>query len=336
MLEEIIEQVKAATKASQPRRIVGGNSKAFYGADLCHLEPIQTSGLNKLISYECSELVVHVEAGYPIKDLVALLNTENQMLGFDPTDFGGSTIGGVVATGLSGSRRPYRGACRDFLLGATMVDGKGDVLKFGGQVMKNVAGYDVSRLLAGSMGCLGVITDVSFKVLPRPECEMTAKKSVDRDRVLALMSREGTLSETTATAYWQGELYVRYTGSESSVQACLKSFAGETIDNTFWEQVDGHALFEGEPELWRVSCEANDPANGFKEAELIDWGGAQRWTKTRPEVSADGSATCIRTGQSELPRFSPLPPYLMGIHQKLKAKFDPNGIFNPGKMYPEF
>jgi glycolate oxidase FAD binding subunit len=334
MLDTIVEQVKASAAAGQPRRIVGGNSKAFLGYDLSDIEPLHTTGLNNVISYECSELVVHAQAGYPVKDLVALLDTENQMLGFDPTDFGGSTIGGVVATGLSGSRRPYRGAGRDFLLGVTMVDGHGEVLKFGGQVMKNVAGYDISRLLCGSHGCLGVITDVSFKVLPKPESEVTAKKPVDANRLLALMSRQGGLSETTATAYWQGELYVRYTGSESSVNACLRSFDGKICSNEFWDQVDRHELFADAPELWRVSAEVNDPANGFEQAGLIDWGGAQRWLTSEPEISDTAHRTCIRSA-NDVQRFSDLPPYLMGIHQRLKTKFDPKGIFNPGKMYPE-
>lgn len=331
MVADLIEQIRVG----DPLRIVGGNSKSFLGTDLSALPALETSSLNELISYEPSELVVQVQAGFKVKDLVELLASENQMLAFDPADFGGSTIGGAVATGLSGSRRPYQGACRDFLLGASVIDGAGEHLNFGGQVMKNVAGYDISRLLAGSFGCLGVITEVSFKVLPKPECELTVKKAVPKDDVLNLMSKQGRLTETSATAYWQGELYVRYTGSESSVRAAITNYGGEECRGDIWRQIDALELFSAEKTVWRVSTEANHPADGLADAVLIDWGGAQRWlTGEKPELQ-DGYATCVKT-VAEIPKFAPLPSYQMGIHQRLKDKFDPKRILNPGKMYPEF
>ncbi len=333
MLDELIEQVKTAQR---PMRIVGGDSKHFLGQDISHLEKIETTGLNQVLSYEPAELVLQVQAGYPIKDLVALLDCVNQMLGFDPTDFGGSTIGGVVATGLSGSRRPYLGACRDFLLGASVIDGVGDHLKFGGQVMKNVAGYDVSRLLAGSYGCLGLITEVSFKVLPKPEREVTVKKAVGKDKLLNVMSAQGLFPETSATAYWQGELYVRYTGSDSSVTARIADFGGAECENTFWQQVDNLSMFADASELWRVSTEANHSTDGLVEAELIDWGGAQRWIVGSNPALSTGYATCVKSDDKQIERFAPLLDYQMKLHQRLKNKFDPNKIFNPGKMYGRF
>ncbi len=330
MLDELIDQVK---QAQEPMRIVGGDSKSFLGADLSHLSRIETTGLNQLVSYDPAELVVQVQAGYPVKDLVALLDGENQMLGFDPTDFGGSTIGGVIATGLSGSRRPYLGAGRDFLLGANVIDGLGNALKFGGQVMENVAGYDVSRLLAGSFGCLGLITEVSFKVLPKPEREVTVKKQVDKDQVLRLMAGQGLFPETSATAFWGDELYVRYTGSDSSVAARTAEFGGTETSAGIWQQIDDLSLFADVDQLWRVSTESNQSGDGFSEATLVDWGGAQRWVLgSKPDLST-GYATCIKSRDKSLERFAKLPDYQMKLHHRLKAKFDPNKIFNPGKMY---
>lgn len=333
MLDELMDQIKRAVDRGEPMRIVGGDSKHFLGNDLSSLPSLSTSGLSKLISYEPSELVVQVEAGYPIKDLVELLDGENQMLGFDPADLGASTIGGTVATGLSGSRRPFIGACRDFLLGASLLDGMGNHLEFGGQVMKNVAGYDVSRLLAGSYGCLGLITEVSFKVLPKPECEMTVRGPVDRERLLPLMAKLGLKTETSGLAYWQGDLYVRFTGSESSVKACSDEHDGELVSNDIWRQIDTLELFDQDENLWRVSTEPSQSGDGFAEADLIDWAGGQRWvTNQKPEITV-GHLTCVKHTGGESEVFSPLDDYVMAIHKKLKTSFDPNKILNPGKMY---
>ncbi len=336
MLEELTEQIKAAGSSGTALHIVGGGSKSFYGRDLSQLPVLSTGGLNQLVSFEPSELVVQVQAGFPIKDLVDMLARENQMLAFDPPDFGDSTIGGVIASGISGSRRPFQGAVRDFVLGVSMIDGQGKPLVFGGQVMKNVAGYDVSRLMVGSLGCLGVITEVSLKVLPRPEVEKTLCKPIARTDVLSQMRKLSQQPETSGLAYWQGKMYVRFSGSEPSVKTSSETFAGEQIENAFWQQLDNLQLFAHEPDLWRVSTRANDSTFSLDDAALIDWGGAQRWfTNGRPEQGA-GHITHVKTSDVNADIFSPLPAYLLKVHKKLKAAFDPFGVLNPGKMYPDF
>lgn len=335
MLETLTEQIREAAANQSPLHIVGGGSKHFYGRDLSHLPELKTGDLNELVSYEPSELVVQVQAGYPVKDLIDLLAKENQMLAFDPPDFGGSTIGGVVASGISGSRRPFLGACRDFLLGVNIIDGAGNQLRFGGQVMKNVAGYDVSRLMAGAMGCLGLITEVSLKVIPKHEAEASYSKSVEFDQVLRQMRRLSLHPETSGLAYWQGKLYVRFSGSAVSLRELAADFSGEPVGPGFWQELDSLQLFAAEQDLWRVSTQASQNDDELLSADLIDWGGAQRWyTSKKPSVTR-GYVTRVKSSEpGEV--FAPLNPYLMKVHQKLKTAFDPKGIFNPGKMYPEF
>lgn len=337
MISDLVKQVKQAASEQTPLHIVGGGSKAFYGRDLSGITCLNTSGLTELVSYDPAELVVQVQAGYPVKDLVDLLANENQMLGFDPTDFGGSTIGGVIASGLSGSRRPFLGAGRDFVLGTKMIDGLGNELEFGGQVMKNVAGYDVSRLLTGSLGCLGVITEVSLKVLPKPEREATVVRPLDRAEVLSAMRKLNVLPETSGLAFYEGQLFARFSGSGSSVEARCSDFLngadGQEGDNNFWQKLDALALFSSTPELWRVSTKTNASQDGLNAAEVIDWGGGQRWLTTQPDDIETGYVTKVKSTVADEDRFAPLSTYVLQVHKHLKQKFDPHGILNPGKMY---
>lgn len=338
-IDELSAVIRDHAEQKKPLSIVGGNSKAFYGCDLSRLEPISTLGLDQIISYEPSELVIRVQAGCPLSVINAALTEKNQMLGFEPPDFGGSTIGGAIASGIAGSRRPFGGAGRDFLLGVDLIDGMGEVFTFGGQVMKNVAGYDVSRLMAGALGCLGMITEVSLKVLPLPEHELTAMKPVGRDSVLSEMKLLSAMPEVSGLAWWQGNLFVRFDGSENTVKLRVAEFEGNLVAPSFWQQLDRLDLFADADRIWRVSTKAMDRSNAFQDAELIDWGGSQRWLTNidgqefKEEVNAEAYRTLVKTNHSELNRFAALSVPVAALHKKLKATFDPVGILNPNKMY---
>ena len=342
-IEELSVKIRDHFGQKKPLSIVGGNSKAFYGSDLSGLEPISTLGLDQIISYEPSELVIRVQAGCSLSVIHAALAEKNQMLGFEPPDFGGSTIGGAIASGIAGSRRPFAGAGRDFLLGVDIIDGTGEVFTFGGQVMKNVAGYDVSRLMAGALGCLGLITEVSLIVLPRPEHEQTAIKPVERAKLLSEMKKLSAMPEVSGLAWWQENLYVRFDGSENTVKLRVADFDGDLVPSSFWQQLDTMGLFPGADRIWRVSAKPMDSSNALQDAELIDWSGAQRWLTNidvpapngefKGETSAEAYRTLVKTSHNEITRFAPLSAPVAALHKKLKATFDPAGILNPNKMY---
>lgn len=333
----LAEQIREHAAKQTPLRIVGGNSKHFYGADLSELPILSSNGLNQVISYEPSELVLRVEAGCSLADINEILRAESQMLAFEPPDFGGSTIGGAIASGIAGSRRPFAGAGRDFLLGVGMIDGAGEVFSFGGQVMKNVAGYDVSRLMAGAMGCLGLITEVSLKVLPVPDMERSLTRSMPREAFLAEAKRLTTMPEVTALAWWQNQVYVRYSGSEQTVKERVAKDGGDLVDANFWRELDSLALFSDAKTIRRVSCKPMDKVSAFHAAALIDWAGAQRWVlDVEPKAVADltdAYSTLVKTNDLAMPRFAKLAPPIAALHHKLKATFDPNRILNPNKMY---
>jgi glycolate oxidase FAD binding subunit len=335
LIEELVDKIKDHADRNAPLRIEGANSKAFYGRDISQLEVVSTQSLNQVISYEPSELVIRVQAGCTLMDVNRMLAEKQQMLAFEPPDFGGSTIGGAIASGIAGSRRPFVGAGRDFLLGLDLIDGRGEVFTFGGQVMKNVAGYDVSRLMAGAMGCLGVITEVSLKVLPRPESESFVMKDCLRSELLREMNKLSVMPEVTGLAWWQGQLYVRFSGSDATVKIRVSEFGGTAAPTNFWQDLDTMALFANTERLWKVSTQSMDTISGFEKASLIDWGGAQRWIADVDELAMEAPAyqTLVKTGDREANRFSALSPPVLALHQNLKATFDPKKILNPNKMY---
>jgi len=339
-LTEIAEVVHRAALTGQSLCIRGGGSKGFLGRDLNHLKVLDIKGLTGIVDYDPSELVLQVRSGTPLQEIKLLLASENQMLAFDPPGFVDATIGGTISTGLSGSRRPYAGAARDFVLGIDVINGMGEHLSFGGQVIKNVAGYDASRLMVGSMGCLGIVTEVSLKVLPRPEVEETRAISVSASVALDSMLQLSSHSQlVSATAFYQDRLYARFSGAEKSVKSEVDSFGGETVDPGWWHSIDTLTLFDAASELWRVSGAPNC-RSFLAEAVLIDWGGGQRWLVNpakdpRPESSSDDHATLIK-GNSTEEKYQPLTASVERIHQGLKKQFDPKGILNPHKMYASF
>ena len=345
------ERILAASAANTALRIHGGGSKDWYGQAL-HGELLDTRAYDGIVDYEPTELVVTARCGTPLAVIEAALAERNQMLAFEPPHFGAdATIGGAVASGLSGPRRQAAGAVRDFLLGAVLMDGKGGVLHFGGQVMKNVAGYDVSRLLAGSLGTLGLILEVSLKVLPKPFAETTRRFAMPQHEALWRLNEWGAQPlPISASAWHDGVLTLRLSGADAAVKAAARKLGGELVDDgaAFWLALREQTLafFRDGKDLWRLALPSHAPQIVLGGEQLIEWGGAQRWLKTsadtgsdaagiRASVAAAGGHACLfRGGDKSVGVFHPLAPAVARIHRNLKNAFDPAGIFNPGRMYP--
>ena len=345
------EKIKAATAEKRPLRIRGGGTKDFYGNAL-EGEVLDTRGHAGVVDYEPTELVVTARCGTLLAELHEVLLKQGQFLPFEPPGFGpGATLGGCIAAGLSGPRRASAGSVRDFMLGAKIIDGRGQALAFGGQVMKNVAGYDVSRLLAGSLGTLGLILEVSLKVLPRPVSEQTLTLELPQAKALESMNRwAGLPLPISASAWRDGELRLRLSGAQSAIGAAAEKLAGETVSTPqatqFWDGVREQTdpFFAGDTSLWRLSLPSNAPVVDLPGEQLVEWGGALRWLKSGAEAAivraaaarAGGHATLFRAREKPAGAFAPLTPELARLHRELKQSFDPAGILNPRRLYPEF
>ena len=352
-LDAVIGKVRQAAARARPLRIRGGGSKDFYGQRL-HGELLDVRPIAGVVDYEPSELVVTVRAGTRLRELQALLAERGQCLPFEPPQFGvGSTIGGAVAAGLSGPARASVGSLRDYVLGVQIVNGKGELLTFGGQVMKNVGGYDVSRLMAGSLGTLGVIVQVSLKVLPVPPAEATLLFDLSETSARQQLNRWGGQPLPLNASCWaDGHLAVRLRGAQAAVAAAARSMGGQALAperaERQWPALRDQALpfFRLAPgeALWRASVpDTATPLN--LGPTLVEWHGAQRWIKATPAdathvreaaARAGGHATLFRGGDGSVPVFTPLAPALAQIHARLKHEFDPAGIFGPGRLYDEF
>ena len=343
----------AASAAGTLLRLRGGGSKDWYGQQLAG-EVLDTRAYTGIIDYEPTELVITARCGTPLADIEAALAARNQMLAFEPPHFGpGATVGGVVASALSGPRRASAGAVRDFVLGAVLMDGRGERLAFGGQVMKNVAGYDVSRLLAGSMGTLGLVLDVSLKVLPLPLREATLRFDCAEIAALRMLNEwAGKPLPISASCWHDGVLMLRLSGAEAAVCAAQATLGGSVVApedaSAYWISLreQTHGFFDGAGSLWRLSLPAHASAVILKGRQLIEWGGAQRWLKLDGDADAAGAqrirqtvaaagghATLFRGGDKAVGVFHPLAPAVALIHQRLARSFDPAGIFNPQRMY---
>jgi glycolate oxidase FAD binding subunit len=306
------------------------------------------------VSYEPTELVVTARCGTPLEQIEDELARHHQCMPFEPPHFGPeATLGGCVAAGLSGPRRASAGPLRDFVLGVKLVDGRGRALTFGGQVMKNVAGYDVSRLMTGALGTLGVIVEASIKTLPVPVAEASLRLEMPEATAIETMNRwAGKPLPVSATAFAGGQLAVRLSGAAAAVAAACERIGGERIADAdaaaLWSAVRDHAapFFDARPgdtPLWRISLPSATPPLGIPGQLTIEWGGALRWLVTTADARtirdaarrAGGHATLFRYGDKSIGVFQPLEPAIAAVHRRLKAEFDPAGIFNPGRMYPD-
>jgi glycolate oxidase FAD binding subunit len=353
----LIDHVRSARERGVALSIQGGGTKAFYG-EPPRGEPLRLAELTGISSYEPTELVVTARAGTLLRELEATLAEKGQCLPFEPPRFApGGTVGGMVAAGLSGPARAALGSVRDYVLGATLLNGRGELLTFGGQVMKNVAGYDASRLAVGSWGVLGVLCEVSIKVL----CMRTATATLwfERDAPSALADLARWRSRPLpvhSTAWHAGRLYLKLAGARAAVTSACASLGGVMLPEReaflWWDGLRDHTheffnldesgLAAGEC-LWRLSLPATTPPLDLPGRELIEWAGAQRWWRTRAPtgeirraaVEAGGHATLVRALDKSHGAFTPATEPLMRIHRALKAGFDPDRILNPGRLYAD-
>ena len=349
VLDRFSETIRAAAARKAPLRFHGGGTKDFYGGEL-RGEILDTRDYSGIVDYEPTELVITARAGTLLSEIESALRGQGQVLAFEPPRFrDGGTLGGAIAAGLSGPRRPYAGSARDFVLGVRILDGTGTELKFGGQVMKNVAGYDVSRLMVGSMGTLGLLTEISLKVLPLPPAEITLQQERSPQAALELMNAwAGKPYPITATCHSGGRLYVRLSGADPAVRAGRQKLGGEEAANgaTFWDEVRDHrlAVFALPEALWRVSLKSTAPPLPTGGEQLVEWNGALRWIAgevgpaavREAAAAAGGHATLFRGADKAAGVFHPLPAAMLKLHRRLKDTFDPHGILNAGRLYPDF
>jgi len=369
---DLAAQVQQAFAEKQALCIAGSGSKLPLGRAVS-AQPLDVTAHQGIVEYMPTELVITARAGTSLQALESVLAESGQMLPFEPPHLGeGATLGGTIACGLSGPRRPYAGAARDFTLGARIINGRGEVLSFGGQVMKNVAGYDASRLMVGAQGTLGVLLEISLKVLPRPACEHTLVVDMDAATAIATMTRLANVAlpltaacHLPATSQQAGQLCLRLSGAKEAVMAAV-AFIQEQIQkllqkeqqtlsvtekknhdeqaSMFWQDLRERRLpfFSDADTLWRLSLPPATPVlTEILPGEcLLDWGGAQRWLKT--EASADTvQAAAQKMGghaaqlNQEGTVLAPLDSVLKKIHQQVKTAFDPRGILNPGRLYEE-
>ena len=364
----LLERVKQAVAEQTPLQIIGAGSKHFYGrnnesgsGDQSNQTRFEIAGHAGIINYEPTELVITACAGTTLVELENTLAEHGQMLPFEPPHFSPkATLGGTLACGFSGPRRPYVGAARDYVLGMRIINGKGENLRFGGEVMKNVAGYDVSRLMVGSLGTLGVILDASLKVLPKPATEITLRQSMDASAAITLMNQLAAQPlPLSAACYIDDSVYLRLSGTLNGVASGRSKIGGDALEGAasreFWTALREHQVpfFQANNDqktdssaypLWRLSLPPTTPPLTLAGRCLLDWGGAQRWLYS--DIAADtlrqtvtqlgGHATLFRRGNSHAEVFQTLPPALAALHKNLKQAFDPSGILNPYRMYPDW
>ena len=347
--EYLCERVIKALADGSALIIPGGGSKSFYGRQSSG-EILDISEQTGILAYEPTELVLTARAGTSLSTIEAALVEKGQMLAFEPPNFGdNATLGGMVACGLSGPRRAFAGSVRDAVLGVKLLNGKAEIVSFGGQVMKNVAGFDLSRLMVGALGTLGVLLEISLKVLPKPEAEASLCFDMTADEALAAMNRwAGQHWPLSAVCYDEKRVIIRLSGSESAIATSQQKLGGESLPDAqaFWASLreQTHPFFQDSQNLWRLSLPPATPHLNLFGPCFMDWGGALHWVKTELPAEAifaeaqqlGGHASLFRSASIKDQVFQPLPEPLKSLHIRLKHSFDPKGIFNPGRLYQEW
>lgn len=386
--QEVQQCVQAALSAGEPLEVLGAGSKRFYGRPVLAERVLSLARLAGVVDYLPGELIVVVRPGTPLAELEQVLGAQGQGLAFEPPHWGeGATIGGAIGCNLAGPRRPRAGAARDHLLGFEAVTGRGEIIRGGGRVVKNVTGYDMSKLMCGSFGTLAVLTEVILKVLPAPATERTvAVPGLEEAEGLALMTAvANSPHEPGGLAHLPGEVQapepladlaaggtpltlIRVEGPATSVEFRSGQIAQlSPRQAVYLEREDSRevwrALRELEPlplldgeQLWRFSvppAQCVELVRDFREKQtprlFYDWGGAQvwaalsakpsasRWHKSAARVGGHGRIVRASPEADEtLAVFPPLQPVKETLHRNLKNAFDPEGILNPGRMYPQW
>jgi glycolate dehydrogenase FAD-binding subunit len=346
--EELGERVRAAAAARTALRICGSGSKAFYGRPV-RGEPLTLTDHVGIIDYDPQELVLTARSGTALGGIEALLAKSGQYLPFEPPHFGpAATFGGTIACGLTGPARASAGPMRDFVLGVRVLTGAGEVLRFGGRVMKNVAGYDVTRLMVGALGTLGVLLEISLKVLPQAPGQLTLTFELDAAQAVERMNDWAlTPIPVSATCWVERRLFVRLQGSAAALSEARQRLGGEELPAAanFWQSIKEHThpFFAHAANLWRLCVPAESPPLDVLGRTLIEWTGAQRWIVPADanidlhatSALAGGFATRFRAVEARAEIFSPLPAALMQVHRELKRTFDPQAILNPGRLYAD-
>ncbi len=346
---QLQQRVKTALAEKTPLRICAGNSKECYGNKIKTNHDIDIKPYSGIIHYEPTELCITVRAGTRLAELEAELSKHQQILPFEPPFFTqNATIGGTVATGLSGPRRPYSGAVRDAILGVTIIDGQGEIVRFGGQVMKNVAGYDVSRLMTGAQGTLGILLDISLRLIPKPEHNITYQLPHSQQEALEYFTNTRRSSlPITASCHHKLQTYIRLSGSEKQLDELVKTYDIQTMEDgdDFWRDVrdQQHDFFQrNDKPLWRISCAPAAPLTQQVDIRtMLEWNGAIRWITSNMPANiiqniaqkAAGEAILFRGHVAGISTFKKPEPTLFKLHQRLKRQLDPKGIFNPNRLY---
>lgn len=356
---EFIDQVKNCIDKKQKIIIEGGSTKKELGRDTgsSDTHKIMTKQHTGIVNYEPVELVMTVRAGTTIKEIADVLAENSQVLACDPPHFDGkATIGGTLGANVSGPSRPWLGSIRDHVLGVNLINGSGEHLRFGGKVMKNVAGYDVSRLQAGAMGTLGLMTEISFKVLPKTAVTMTLSiEATQADAILMMNELSGQPKPIMGACWSNNYLYLRLSGAKSAVEGTAKQWQhkfsafkmlSESDALVFWASLRERANeFFSEREksepLWRFSLNSAAPVYLEGERWLLDWAGSQRWLKgefSQKELSAwaskQGGEVVLYQGGDRTKEIIAEPNSVMKkLQTNIKHSFDPHNIFNAGRLY---
>lgn len=343
--EQLVERVQSAFTRGEQLNITGNGTKTFMGRKQ-EGHAFDIAGHTGVVSYNPAELVMIARSGTTIEEINHTLAESGQILPCESPLNGNATLGGVMACNQSGPARPWRGGIRDCVLGLHMINGKGEYLRFGGQVIKNVAGYDIARLQAGAMGSLGVLTEISFKVIPKPAAQQTIAVPLAAEEALDRMNATLSQSMPLSGAFWcAGKMYLRFSGASQAVRAATQAYDGDSIPDEIelWSQLNEKTLefFTPNKPLWRFSIKPT-AQHFLPEGDwLIDWAGAQRWLcgdypieELREYARASGGQVELYRGGDRQGEVMHQPdPVTKDLLIRMKNAFDPKGIFNPGRLY---